>query len=158
MYREETCRLSPWKQRPSGPVPIASTVAVTVRGSEVLLVRRANRPDAGRWGFPGGRIGHGESLLDAAGRALFEKTGVRARPERVLTAVDAFDRNRNGSIHRHYVLIAVLCAWTSGEPQARDGALEARWYTLSELEAEGLALSPGVAETARQALEEMARR
>lgn len=149
--------MSPLKQRSGGPVPIAATVAVAVRGSEVLLVRRASRPDAGKWGFPGGRIEHGEGLLDAAGRKLLEKTGVHARPERVLTAVDAFDRNRNGSIHRHYVLVAVMCAWISGEPLARDGAPEARWYAFPELESGALALSPGVVDVARQALEATAR-
>lgn len=151
-------RMSPMKQSPGGPAPIAAVIAVVVRGNRVLLVRRANRPDAGKWGFPGGKIEHGESLYDAVRRELLEETCVHARPERVLTAVDAFDRNRNGSLHRHFVLIAVLCTWVSGEPRACDDALDARWYELPELESEELALSFGVADVARQGLEAVERR
>ncbi len=40
-----------------------------------MLVRRANPPDAGLWGFPGGKIEFGETVKDAAMRELREETG-----------------------------------------------------------------------------------
>ncbi|WP_256388415.1 NUDIX domain-containing protein [Lutimaribacter pacificus] len=55
--------------------------------------RRANPPDAGLWGFPGGKIDQGEPLFDAAIRELAEETGVSAEPLRVITALDAFDHD-----------------------------------------------------------------
>lgn len=42
--------------------PIAATLAVVVRGHEVLLVRRGNPPAAGRRDFPGGKIDASEPL------------------------------------------------------------------------------------------------
>ncbi|MCG8693816.1 MAG: NUDIX domain-containing protein, partial [Minwuiales bacterium] len=45
--------------------PIAAVIALVVRENRILLVRRANPPDAGRWGFPGGKVEFGEPLLDA---------------------------------------------------------------------------------------------
>jgi mutator protein MutT len=131
--------------------PIAATIAVVFDEGRILLVRRANPPDAGRWGFPGGKIEAGETIQDAAVRELLEETGVQATPLRVFTAVDAFDHDEQGRLPQHFVLIAVLCKWTSGEPIAGDDALEARWFYLHELDEAGLALSLDVAEVARQA-------
>jgi len=131
--------------------PIAATIAVVIREAHVLLVRRANPPDAGRWGFPGGKIETGETIHDAAVRELREETGINGEARRAFTAVDAFDHDERGFIRQHFVLIAVLCQWVSGEPIAGDDALEARWFRLEELDDEAIALSLDVAAVARQA-------
>ena len=132
--------------------PITAVIAVTIRAGEVLLVRRRNPPDAGLWGFPGGKIEFGETVTRAALRELAEETGVQAEGMGAFTAVDAFDKAEDGTLRRHFVLIAVRCRWLSGEPVAADDALEARWYPLSMLEDGKLSTSLGVAEVARLAL------
>ncbi|MGV6873512.1 NUDIX hydrolase [Pseudochelatococcus sp. B33] len=131
--------------------PVAAVIAVVLHEGRTLLVRRANPPDAGLWGFPGGKIDHGETIEDAALRELREETGVRGEARRVFGAVDVFDRDAAGGLRRHFVLIAVLCRWVAGEPVAADDALEARWFTLDELAGADLALSLNVVEVARQA-------
>lgn len=138
---------------PSDPPrhPIPATLAAVIRDGQVLLVRRTNPPDAGLWGFPGGKIEHGETIEAAAVRELFEETGVRAEAGPVFTAVDAMDRASSGELHAHYVLIAVLCRWISGTPQAGDDALDAAWHDLDGLDHAGLAMSFGVADVARKA-------
>jgi ADP-ribose pyrophosphatase YjhB (NUDIX family) len=129
--------------------PIAAVIAVVVRGERLLLVRRANRPDAGRWGFPGGKIEPGETIVAAALRELGEETGVAAEPVEVLTAVDVIRRDDAGALH-HYVLIAVLCRWTGGEGVAADDAEECAWFDLAAIG--GLEKSPDVERVARLAL------
>ena len=131
--------------------PVAATIAAVVHQGRILLVRRANPPDAGRWGFPGGKMDFGEPIERAAVRELMEETGIRASPVRVFTAVDAFDCTAEGGLDQHFVLIAVLCEWVSGEPVAADDALDAKWFRLEELDDAGLALSLDVAEVARLA-------
>ncbi|MBI4514744.1 MAG: NUDIX hydrolase [Deltaproteobacteria bacterium] len=44
---------------------------------KALLVKLKDGPFAGRWAFPGGLVGVGESLEAAAKRELYEKTGLR---------------------------------------------------------------------------------
>jgi mutator protein MutT len=136
-------------EQPRHPIP--ATISAVIRNGQVLLVRRANPPDAGLWGFPGGKIDHGETIEAAAVRELFEETGVRAEAGPVFTAVDAMDRGSAEEIHVHYILIAVLCRWESGEPQAGDDALDAAWHDLDGLDHAGLAMSFGVADVARRA-------
>src|SRR3546814_6992453 len=64
--------------QPAEPGPRLSVLAVvtraTSRGSEVLLVRRANPPQPGHWGFPGGKVDWGEGLCQAAIRELKERS------------------------------------------------------------------------------------
>ncbi|SEK10692.1 NUDIX hydrolase [Achromobacter sp. NFACC18-2] len=135
--------------------PIAATIAAVVRDGHVLLVRRANPPDQDRWAFPGGKIDAGESLQAAAARELREETGVTAEPLHVFDAVDVFDRDEAGALRRHFILIAVLCRWQSGEPVAGDDARDARWVPLADLDAHALATSFGVAELAHKAADLM---
>ncbi|WP_035692793.1 NUDIX hydrolase [Azospirillum halopraeferens] len=131
--------------------PVAAVLAVVPRGDGVLLVRRANPPDAGLWGFPGGKVEFGEALPDAAVRELREETAVTAEPVRVLTALDAFEWRGAPTPHRHFILVAVLCRWLEGEPVAGDDALEARWFSLADLTDDSPDLSRDVAAVARLA-------
>ena len=117
----------------SAPRPVPAVLAVILRGEEVLLVRRANPPDAGLWGFPGGKIELGETLGAAAEREAREETGVRCRAGAAFAALDAFHRE-DGALRAHYVMVAVTCAWLEGEPLAADDAAHA---LLSRYEAAG---------------------
>lgn len=134
-----------------GSAPIPAAIAAVFHEGRILLVRRANPPDTGCWGFPGGKIETGESIESAAVRELLEETGVQAEALRAFTALDAFDHDEHGRLRRHFILIAVLCKWISGEPVAGDDALEARLFRLEELDGARLALSLGVVEVAREA-------
>ena len=135
----------------NAPRPIVATIAAVFQDGKVLLVRRANPPDVGHWGFPGGKVDRGERIEAAAVRELMEETGLEGEALEVFTAVDVFDHAEDGSLRQHYVLVAVLCRRISGTPVAGDDALEARWFDLEELEDASLALSLDVADVARQA-------
>ena len=131
--------------------PIVATIAVVLHGGRVLLMRRRNPPDAGLWGFPGGKIDFGKTIEAAAEPEPFEETAIRGQACRVFTAADAFDHRADGAVAAHFVLVAVLCRWISGEPVAGDDALEAPWFDFGSLDDANLAMSQGVAEVARLA-------
>jgi 8-oxo-dGTP diphosphatase len=128
----------------SASAPIAAAIAVVLRDDHVLLVRRANPPDAGLWGFPGGKIEFGETVQSATLRELREETAVTAEAGAVLTTLDVFETAGDGTIGRHFILIAVLCRWISGEPMAGDDAMEARWFPIADLDPSRLPMSADV--------------
>lgn len=134
--------------------PVAATIAVVVCDDRVLLVRRANPPDAGLWGFPGGKIQAGETLSAAALRELREETSLVAEAGPVLTTLDAFDYGENGQLRHHFILVAVLCRCCHGETEIRagDDALEARWFVTCDLIREPPPLSEGVLDVLQLAL------
>jgi 8-oxo-dGTP diphosphatase len=133
------------------PTPIPAVIAVVIHEGRTLLVRRANPPDAGLWGFPGGKIEFGETVRAAATRELLEETGVHAEAQDVITTLDILVPDPSGAVRQHYILIAVHCRWISGEPVAGDDALEADWFPVIDLEHGRLAMSADVDAIARRA-------
>ncbi len=130
--------------------PVLAALAVLVEDGRALLVRRRNPPDAGLWGFPGGRVERGETVFAAAERELAEETGVEAEARAFLTLVDVI-RREEGAVAHHYALAAVLCSYRRGEPVAADDVSDAAWVPLAEVAARRLATSEHVAEVARLA-------
>jgi 8-oxo-dGTP diphosphatase len=128
----------------NAPSPIPAVIAVVIDDGRALLVRRANPPDAGLWGYPGGKIEYGETVSGAAIRELREETGVEAQAQDIITTLDVLVRAEDGTITQHYILIAVLCRWLSGDPVAADDALEAGWFALEELRSRTLPMSADV--------------
>src|SRR5271168_2663914 len=94
--------------------PIVAVLAVVLRGDKVLIVQRAQQPNAGRWGFPGGVLELGETVAEGAMRELKEETGVVADPIGTLTVIDTIDRDDAGLVRFHYTLVAVRGRWRSG--------------------------------------------
>jgi ADP-ribose pyrophosphatase YjhB (NUDIX family) len=57
------------------PKLAACTITLVQRG--IVLLRRANEPQRGKWVFPGGYVDRGESVLAAAVRETYEEVGLR---------------------------------------------------------------------------------
>ncbi len=105
--------------------------AVVRRGEEVLLIQRANPPQAGRWSLPGGRVESGESLHDAVRREVFEETGIDIT---VLGFMEVIERL---SPEHHFVILDYLAepsrsTWTT-LPCAATDASDARWVHRKDL-------------------------
>jgi 8-oxo-dGTP diphosphatase len=129
-------------------LPRPAAIAVMRHEDRFLLVRRANPPDPGRWGFPGGKVEPGETVAAAAVRELFEETGVRAEAVRAFDCVDVI---RPGF---HFVLVAVACRYLAGTPVPGDDADEAGWFSLGEIVAGKAPFLDQVERIARASLRE----
>src|SRR3546814_17052236 len=104
--------------QPAEPGPRLSVLAevtrATSRGSEVLLVRRANPPQPGHWGFPGGKVDWGEGLCQAAISELQEETAIDgANPVAFDTVALNAPTLSDGASGRpyHHMLVAVTHPW-----------------------------------------------
>ncbi|WP_299395180.1 NUDIX hydrolase [Pelagibius sp.] len=118
--------------------PLLSVLAVVVHDGAVLLVRRANPPQAGAWGFPGGKVELGETAAAAALRELYEETGLHGGNPRALAAVDLIepvasaDPQGRGTA-AHHLMLALRLDWLGGRPAAADDALELCWAAPDRL-------------------------
>lgn len=130
--------------------PVLGALAVVVEDGRVLLVRRLNKPDAGLWGYPGGKVEWGETVAEAAVRELAEETGVRAEALDFLTLVDVIGGAPPDD--HHFALAAVLCRRLSGDPAAGDDVSDAAWHPLDAVLGRGLPMSAFVDDVARLAL------
>jgi 8-oxo-dGTP diphosphatase len=124
--------------------PIVGVLAVVLRGDKALVVRRANPPMAGRWGFPGGVLELGETVVEGAMRELFEETGVVADAIGPLTVIDTIDRDEEGRVRFHYTLVAVRGQWRSGEGVAADDADDVAWLSRADIVEGGLLTAPAL--------------
>lgn len=119
--------------------PIVAVLAVVLRGdgpdTRALIVQRAQQPNAGRWGFPGGVLELGETVGEGAMRELLEETGVVAEPAGWLNVHDAVSRDAEGRVQFHYVLIAVRGIWRSGDGEPADDAAACAWASRADIAA-----------------------
>jgi ADP-ribose pyrophosphatase YjhB (NUDIX family) len=118
--------------------PIVAVLAVVLRGdgpdTKALIVQRAQQPNAGRWGFPGGVLELGETVAEGAMRELNEETGIAAEPAGILNVHDAIQRDEEGRVQFHYTLIAVRGVWRSGEGAPADDAAACAWASRADIE------------------------
>lgn len=117
---------------PDGPQ--SAVGAIVIRGKEVLLVKRNNPPGRGLWSIPGGCVELGETLQEAAEREIREETGVIIRATKPVYTFDVIERDDEGRIRFHYVIVDLLAEYMSGKPHPRSDVCEARWVQAQELE------------------------
>ena len=110
------------------PQPSLAVDAVTIRGDEVLLLRRGREPWKGMLAFPGGFVDKGEDPQHAVLRELEEECGMEGKVIRLLCVRGSPDRDPRG----HVVSIAYVVSAT-GEPVAGDDAASTAWYKISEV-------------------------
>ena len=130
MSLEEPPRLDS-RHYPATPL-IAVSIAV-FRDGKALIATRTKPPAAGLWSLPGGLVELGETLEEAALRELDEEVGVRARIVGFNRHVERIERDAQGRVERHFVLVNFVGEWISGEPQTGPEAGEVRWIAPSDV-------------------------
>ena len=114
--------------------PMIGVGALIFREGRMLLVKRSKEPGKGLWSIPGGRLELGETIVEAVKREVFEECGVQIDIVRILEVMDNIQRDNDGRIRYHFILIDMLANYISGEPEAQSDADECRWVTPEELD------------------------
>ena len=121
--------------------PLVGVGAVVHRGGRVLLLRRRNPPNRGRWALPGGLVELGETVQGAAVREIKEETGLTVEIEGLLDVQTDLHVDRSSRIEYHYVLVDYLAKSLSGRVRLNSESSNSGWFTHSQ--AGRLAMSDG---------------
>ena len=113
--------------------PRVAVGAVVFKDERVLLVRRGQAPAENQWAIPGGSVKLGETLQEAAEREILEETGVQVQAAKPIYTFDVIERDGEGRVRFHYVIVDLAADYVSGDPSAGDDAIEARWVSAEEI-------------------------
>lgn len=112
---------------------------IDVNGLQVLLIRRNNHPDVGKWALPGGFCRPTESVLETAHRELQEETGI----DTTLHLINTYsDQNRDP---RGWIISNAYYGFVHKDDctlRADTDAWDAKWFTLSHHTTKLLAQTP----------------
>ena len=120
------------REYPDAPMVGVAAVVFNEAG-QVLLVKRGRPPGKGSWGLPGGLLDLGEALEDGARREVREECGVEIEIGGLAGIFQPIDRDDEGRIRYHYIVIDYWARHLSGQPIAQDDAADVAWADLAEL-------------------------
>src|SRR2546426_11961976 len=114
-------------------LPMVGAGALIYKGNSVLLVKRNNEPNKGKWALPGGVVKVGERVEDAARREEKEGVGLEIRLEGLLDVLDDIHYDGKGRVLYHYVLVSYLASSQGGKVKLNGDAEEYEWFSPTEL-------------------------
>lgn len=113
--------------------PRVAVGAVVFKEGYVLLVQRAQPPAEGCWAIPGGSVLLGETLPQAAEREILEETGVVIRAAEPVYTFDVIEKDAEGRVRFHYVIVDLAAEYVAGTPRPASDAVDARWVSSGDL-------------------------
>ncbi len=113
--------------------PRVAVGALVIKGTSVLLVKRGKAPSNDKWAIPGGSVELGETLQQAAEREILEETGIRIKALEPMYTFDFIERDGQGEIRFHYVIVDLEAEYIDGEIKPGDDAAGAGWIPFAEL-------------------------
>lgn len=137
--KEPTYPIRARRHYPDAPL-VGVGVAVFNHLGQVLLVRRGQPPRAGAWGLPGGLLDLGETLADGARRELREECLVEAELGGIAGIFEPIQRDAEGNVEYHYVVVDFWATYVSGEAVASDDVTAVAWVPMAQLD--NYAVSP----------------
>ena len=113
--------------------PFVAVGAVVFNKDKVLLVLRAKPPAENHWTIPGGCVELGETLQEAAEREIREETGLTIQAGDPIYTFDLIERDSNGAILFHYVIVDLAADYVSGELRPGDDATDVCWASFKDV-------------------------
>ncbi len=95
-------------------------------GGRLLVARRKDPADLGKWEFPGGKLREGESAQAALVREIMEEMGMQVSAEERIASLSVPQQRRR-------VDLVFVRATAAGEPSKLDAHSEWRWVTCDEI-------------------------
>jgi 8-oxo-dGTP diphosphatase len=113
--------------------PLPGVGAVVWNGREILLERRGQPPAQNTWALPGGLIEVGEQAEVAIQREIMEECGITVKVGPVLGLFEPVQRDADGRVQYHFLVIDFLATYLAGDLRVGDDAAEVRWVLPQQM-------------------------
>lgn len=131
--------------------PFLAVSAAILRDGKVLIIRRAAGLASGIYTLPGGVVEAGETLTEAVVREVREETALEIEPVALAGYREMIQRDPEGKVVRHFVILCFAARWLSGEPVPDLSEIsEAVWRHPDELTS--LKTTQGLSEIVAEAI------
>lgn len=99
--------------------------------NEILLVKRLRDPEAGYWGFPGGKVDFGETDQQATVREVKEELGINIKLSSLAHLVNYIDIDND----QHWLAPVYNATIVDGAPsiQEPEALSDWKWFSLETL-------------------------
>lgn len=114
-------------------LPMVGVGALIHKNGRILLVKRRNEPNKGKWAFPGGLVELGERVEDALIREVREEVGLRIKIEGLLDVIDDIHYDSLGKIRFHYILIDYIASPIGGKIKLNPESSSYGWFYPKEI-------------------------
>ena len=108
--------------------PKVAAAALVEKDGRILLVRRTNEPQRGKWSLPAGFVDAGEDPARAAERECLEETGLTVRVTSLVGVIAGQEEAKGADI-----VIIYRAEILSGEVSAGDDADRAEFFPRGDL-------------------------
>ncbi|MEP3245200.1 MAG: NUDIX domain-containing protein [Sneathiella sp.] len=96
--------------------------------NQILLVKRLREPEAGHWGFPGGKVDFGETTEDATCREVTEELGITITLGPLAHLVNYIDIPKG----EHWLAPVYTAVISNGEPEIQEPDALSEWGWFDE--------------------------
>jgi ADP-ribose pyrophosphatase len=121
------------KNREFPAEPRVAVGALVVESGKLLMICRGKAPNPGVWAIPGGGLEIAETLQQAAEREVFEETGLKVRAGEPFYAFEIIEKDDEGRVRFHYVVIDLKADLLGGELCPGDDAEDVGWVSTAEM-------------------------
>ena len=122
------------RKRDYPELPLVGAGALIHKDGKVLLVKRNNEPNKGRWALPGGLVELGEKVEDAVRREVREEVGLEVDLEGLLDVANDIHYDDRGNIRYHYILVDYLAKPTGGRLRLSSESSTSKWFGPKQLQ------------------------
>jgi len=117
---------------PEAPIVAVGALIYDEEEKKILLIRRASDPGKGKFSIPGGVVELGENLINAVKREVMEEVNIDCEVLGVINIVNVVERDDEGRVKWHYVIIDFLAKPKSKVVKPETDALDAIWVSLDD--------------------------
>ena len=114
--------------------PLIGVGAIIITEGRILLVKRGTEPGKHKWSIPGGLVKLGESIQETVTREVKEESNLDVEAYSLIDAVNNLEKDSNGKIRYHFVIIDFFVKLKSGILAAGSDALMTKWVLFDEVE------------------------